>query len=156
MLLPDVGCFRAKALMASNQAVDSSKVMALPGRGSGRSRIPGALHAHSRCHVPAFLALEKFPVWLPLPQRWELIWGHQCMAKPPLQAGLMVWDPGKGSAGHALEEEHHGAQSQPDTVSSGYIHPGSSHPLWTQPAPQLPASPFGDTQGPVGLTWCMG
>lgn len=33
MLLPDVGCFRASALMASNQAVDSSKVKSLCRRG---------------------------------------------------------------------------------------------------------------------------
>lgn len=46
MLPPDGGCFRANALMASNQAVDSSKVKSLSRRGRRKRPRPwGCVHA---------------------------------------------------------------------------------------------------------------
>lgn len=52
MLPPDGGCFRANALMASNQAVDSSKVKSLSRRGRRKRPRPwGCVHA-PLCHSP--------------------------------------------------------------------------------------------------------
>lgn len=153
MLPPDVGCFRANALMASNQAVDSSKVTALPGRGRQPQPHPGG---------PAHLLPPPRPCPTCYPGRKEVsspapaapamgidtgLSAYSCSrtpafggpAKPPqLQPGLTVWVPGKGSAGHPSEKAgtrgHRGAQSQCDPVpvmhraalASGYGHPGAS------------------------------
>lgn len=103
-VVPDVGCFRANALMASNQAVDSREVTAFPRRGRWLWLIPGALHTHCPCHVPAgcaLLTLKKFPATasemgidtelLVHGRSWTLALG-----KAVLWPGLMVWVPGKG------------------------------------------------------------
>lgn len=90
MLPPDVGCFRANALMASNQAVDSSKVTALPGRGRRPQTCPQGPTRSPPRHVPArraLLALKKFPAQL---LQWESTPGLRRMVAAghlPLVAG---------------------------------------------------------------------
>lgn len=103
-VVPDVGCFRANALMASNQAVDSREVMAFPRRGRWLWLVPGALPTHCPFQVTAghaLLTLKKFPAaasemgidtgvsvhgssWTP------------ALGKAVLWSGLMAWVPEKG------------------------------------------------------------
>lgn len=153
MLPPDVGCFRANALMASNQAVDSSKVTALPGRGRQPQPHPGGpthLLPPPRPCPTCYPGCKEVSSPAPAAPAMGIDTGlsaYSCSrtpafggpAKPPqLQPGLTVWVPGKGSAGHPSEKAgtrgHRGAQSQCDPVpvmhraalASGYGHPGAS------------------------------
>lgn len=118
MLPPDVGCFRANALMASNQAVDSSKVTALPGRGRRPQPRPGG-PAHSLPPPRPCQTCSPGPEDVSSPAPAGPVVGidtgplaHGCSrmpalgpAKPPrLQPGLTAWVPGKGSPGHPWEE----------------------------------------------------
>ena len=137
--VPDAGCFRANALMASNQAVDSREVMAFPLRGRWPGLIPGALPTHCPCHVPAgcaLLTLRKFPATAS-----EMgidtglsVHGHLPLAKPCCDQGSWHGSLGRERAG---TWGHHGDQHQHDplpgtqgaVVTAGYSHHRASQSL---------------------------
>lgn len=166
MLPPDVGCFRANALMASNQAVDSSKVTALPGRGRQPQPRPGG-PAHSlpppRPCRTCYPGRKEVSSPAPAAPAMGIDTGpsaYSCSrtpafggpAKPPrLQPGLTVWVPGKGSAGHPSEKAgtrgHRGAQSQRDPIPITH----KSHArLWLRP-PRSIRHPSGIRKDPLHL-----
>lgn len=141
-VVPDVGCFRANALMASNQAVDSTEVMAFPRRGRWLWLVPGALPSHYPCQVPAgcaLLTLKKCPA---TPSEMGIDTGllvHGCgwtpaLGKAVLWPGLTAWVLGRERAGtwghHGDQHWHHPVRvTQGAALTAGYSHHRASHPF---------------------------
>lgn len=170
MLPPDVGCFRANALMASNQAVDSSKVTALPGRGRRLQPRPGG-PAHSLPPPRPCQTCSPSPEEVSSPAPAALAMGidtgpsaHGCSQTPALghrscSQGSRRGSPGSGPQGICgrrqglgaiavarasviLSLQHKEPRSPLATATPEHPIPSVPRNSWTAwLAPQIPAQP---------------
>lgn len=153
MLPPDGGCFRANALMASNQAVDSSKVKSLSRRGRRKRPRPwGCVHA-PLCHSPG-MGIDT---------------GGSGGAQKVTPKGAPSVGHGDMGTPRCPELARPCPATQGATLASGYGHP--QHPIpsvplerwppWTpRTAPQPPAQPCCHPLGTrrtrgTSRGWCM-
>lgn len=172
MLPPDVGCFRANALMASNQAVDSSKVKSLSRRGRRKRPRPwGCVHAPPPRHSPGGRARPApEEVSSPAPSPGMGIdttgpWGHGCGPAPALSSptkpprlhvglrGCPKGDPRRGSI--RRRRRGHGDTTVPRASKTLSCHARSRahvrlRPPWSIPSPRSPgrSGPHGQPARP--------